>query len=84
MKVFWTTFGIAIAALLVLGGIYMVDIDQTAEGSLPDVDIAVESGSMPEYDVDVGDIDVGTEEVTVNVPTIDIESPEEEAASSDS
>lgn len=71
----------AIAAVAVIGfGIYMIDIDQTEEASLPDVDVTVEGGNMPEFEADVGDIDVRTEEVTVTVPTIDVQSPEEEAA----
>ncbi|MEO0751323.1 MAG: hypothetical protein AAFY25_05935 [Pseudomonadota bacterium] len=68
-----------IAVALVGFGVYMIDINQTEEASLPDVDISVEGGNMPEYDAEVGDIDVGTEEVTVDVPTIDVESPEEDA-----
>ncbi|WP_299629256.1 hypothetical protein [uncultured Tateyamaria sp.] len=71
----------AIVAVAAIGfGAYMIDIDQTEEASLPTVDLSVEGGNMPEFDADVGDIDVGTEEVTVNVPTIDVQSPEEEAA----
>lgn len=71
----------AIVALAVLAfGVYMVDIDMTEEARLPDVDVSVEGGNMPEVDAEVGDIDVGSEEVTVTVPTIDVESPEEENA----
>lgn len=59
----------AIAAVAAIGvGVYMVDINQTREGTLP------------EYDLNVGDVETGTEGVTVEVPTIDIESPEEQAA----
>lgn len=71
----------AVVAVIAIGfGVYMVDIDQTEEGSMPDVDIAVEGGNMPEFDAEVGDIETGTEEVTLDVPTIEFESPEEEAA----
>lgn len=69
----------AIAAVaMLLFGVYMVDVEQTEEARLPDVDVTVEGGNVPEFDAEVGDIDVGSEEVTVDVPTIDIESPEEE------
>ncbi|MBY6058045.1 hypothetical protein KUV26_18760 [Leisingera daeponensis] len=65
--------------VLLVFGIYMIDIDQTQETRIPDVDVSVEGGQLPEFKADVGDIETGTEEVTVTVPTIDIQSPEEEA-----
>lgn len=70
--------GVIVLALAVAFGIYFVDVDQTEEASLPDVDVSVEGGNLPEFDAEVGDVDVGTEEVTVTVPTVDVESPEEE------
>ncbi|MBT8423666.1 MAG: hypothetical protein HKN98_01700 [Silicimonas sp.] len=74
-----------IAAVAVVAfGIYYFDVDQTQDASLPDVDISVEGGEMPEYDVETGDVDVGTEEVTIQVPTVDVESPEEATADDDS
>ncbi|AHD02517.1 hypothetical protein [Leisingera methylohalidivorans] len=70
----------AVAGILVLVfGIYMIDVDQTQETRLPDVDVSVEGGQLPEFNAEVGDIEAGTEEVTVTVPTIDIQSPEEDA-----
>lgn len=70
-----------IAGVLVLAfGIYMIDIDQTQETRLPDVDVSVEGGQLPKFDADVGDIEVGTKEVTVEVPTVDVQSPEEDVA----
>lgn len=69
----------AIAAVAVIAfGIFFVDIDQTEEASLPDVDVSVEGGNLPEFEAETGDIDVGTTEVEVTVPTVDIESPEED------
>ncbi|EBA11158.1 hypothetical protein [Roseobacter sp. CCS2] len=73
-----SVIAVVVAAVAIGFGVYMIDIDQTEEGSLPDVDVSVEGGNMPEFDADVGDIEVGTEEVTVEVPTVDIESPEED------
>lgn len=67
---------IAVAAIVVIGaGVYLVDIDQTEEVSLPEV--SVEGGNMPEYETDFGDVDVGETEVTV--PTLDIETPTEDS-----
>ena len=67
-----------VLVIAVAFGVYMVDIDQTEEAELPTV--SVEGGNMPEYDTDVGDVEVGERDVTVTVPTVDVESPEEEAA----
>lgn len=69
---------VAVAALAF--GIYMVDIEQTEETILPKIDVTVEGGNAPEFDAQIGDIETGTEEVTISVPTIDFQSPEEEAA----
>jgi hypothetical protein len=69
--------GIVVAVLVVLGLFFFFDLNQTQDGELPNVEVT--GGEMPEYDVEAGDVDVGTTERTVTVPTIDIESPEEEA-----
>ena len=69
--------GIIVAVLVVLGLFFFFDMDQTQDGELPNVEVT--GGEMPEYDVEAGDVDVGTTERTVTVPTIDLESPEEEA-----
>lgn len=79
MKVM-SVIAVVIAAVAIGFGIYMVDIDQTEEASLPDVELSVEGGNLPEFDAEVGDIETGTEEVTLEVPTIEIQSPEEDAA----
>lgn len=52
--------------------IYMVDIDQTEEARLPDVDVSVEEGNMPKFDAKVGSVDVTEEEVTVATPDVDV------------
>lgn len=55
-------------------GLAACDVDQTEEGEMPEVN--VEGGNMPEYDVETADVDVGTEEKTVEVPTIDVDVPD--------
>jgi hypothetical protein len=55
--------------------VYMVDVDQTEKAALPE--IYVEGDNMPEYDTDVGDGDV-----EITVPTVDIESSEEDDVAS--
>jgi hypothetical protein len=52
-------------------------VQQTEEGELPDVDVDVEPGNMPEYDVDTMDVEVGTEEETITVPKLKVDMEEE-------
>lgn len=75
-----TIIGVIVAAVAIGFGVYMIDIDQTEQASLPNVDVTVEGGNLPEFDAEVGDIETGTEVITMEVPTIDIQSPEEDAA----
>ncbi|MBO6885555.1 MAG: hypothetical protein JJ869_18545 [Marivita sp.] len=79
MKIGAILAGVVLVAAVVFG-VYMVDIDQTEEGAMPTV--SIEGGNLPEYDAEVGDIEVGERDVTVTVPTIDVESPEEDAVAS--
>lgn len=59
------------------------EVEQTEEGEMPDVDVSAESGDMPEYDVDTADVDVETEEKTVEVPVVDVDMPDEQDPESD-
>ncbi|MGB3807882.1 MAG: hypothetical protein WA936_11845, partial [Erythrobacter sp.] len=65
MKKIITATLIAVSTL----GLAACDVDQTEEGELPEI----EGGNMPEYDAEPVDVEVGTEEQTVEVPTIDVE-----------
>lgn len=71
MKKFTTALVLTAATL----GLAACDVDQTEEGELPEVD--VEGGNMPEFDVETADVDVGTDEVTVEVPTVDVDMPDD-------
>jgi hypothetical protein len=53
------------------------DVDQTQEGELPDVDVNATGGELPEYNVEGPDVDVGTENQVVEVPTVDVDVPDE-------
>ncbi|MEO0486119.1 MAG: hypothetical protein AAF092_09425 [Pseudomonadota bacterium] len=66
-----TLAAVVIGALVVAGGIYMIDIDQTQEADLPS--IAIEGGQMPAFEADIGEIEM-TEE-TVTVPSITVTPP---------
>jgi hypothetical protein len=54
------------------------NVRQTEEGEMPEVE--VEGGQLPEYDVSTADVDVKTKETTIEVPTIDVQSPSENEA----
>ncbi|MCR9108885.1 hypothetical protein [Marivita sp. XM-24bin2] len=79
MKVGAIVAGVVLVAAVAFG-VYMVDIDQTEEGTLPTV--SIDGGNMPEFDAEVGDVEVGERDVTVTVPDVDLESPEEENVAS--
>ena len=53
------------------------DVDQTQEGNLPDVDVNASGGQLPEFNVEGPDVNIGTENTTVQVPTIDVDIPDE-------
>lgn len=53
------------------------DVDQTQEGNLPEVDVNVSGGQLPEYNVEGPTVNVGTENKTVQVPTVDVDVPDE-------
>ena len=90
MKTFMTVAAVAVAGVAIWLGVALVDIDQTEEARLPDVDISVEGGNMPEFEAEVGsievteetmtvpDVEVTVEETEVTVPGLEIVSPDEE------
>ena len=67
------------------------DVKQTKETKLPDVEVDVDEGQLPSFDVEWADVNVGTrtetvevpkvvvvmEEVEVEVPYIDVDMPDE-------
>lgn len=54
------------------------DVDQTQEGKMPDVDMDVTEGQLPEYDVDTPDVDVEMEKEVIEVPDVDVDMPEDD------
>ena len=71
---------VALIAVLVIAllAFYFIDVDVTDEGALPDVDVNVEPGELPEADVNTGSVSVGTSEETVTTPDVDVEVNTEE------
>ncbi len=53
------------------------EINKKEDGEMPDVDVS--GGKLPEYDVDGPDVDVGTTTREVEVPTVDVDMPDEES-----
>jgi hypothetical protein len=66
---------VAAASLLVLSG---CKVEQTEEGSLPDVEVTAEGGNLPEYDVETAKVEMGTKTVEMEVPTADVVMPDEQ------
>lgn len=61
------------AVVIAAGAFYFIDIDQTREARLPDVDVSVKGGQAPEFDVKTGEVEVGTTEKEVLVPKVVME-----------
>ena len=69
---------VAVVVLLLVIGIATGFINLTGRGGdMPEV--KVEGGALPTVDADVGDVDVGTRNETIQVPTIDIDTAKQDA-----
>lgn len=53
-------------------GIAGCDVQKTQEGKMPDVDVNVSAGQLPQYNVTGPDVDVRMENKTVQVPVVDV------------
>lgn len=60
-------------------GLAACDVDQTKNGQMPDVDVNVSGGQVPEFNVTTPDVSVGMENRTVQVPDVDVNVPAENA-----
>lgn len=67
---------IAALVLLVLFGTGILDMNQTKEAKLPDVDVSAQGGQAPAFDVDAKEVVVGTTETNVSVPDVDVDTKE--------
>ena len=63
-------------------GLAACDVEKTQEGKMPTVDVDVDGGQIPKYDVDAPEVDVKMKEkeVTVLVPDVDVELPDDDSA----
>lgn len=64
---------LAILALIAAFAFGLIDIDQNKETKLPSVEIDAKGGQLPTFDVDTADVDVGTTNTSVEVPTIEVD-----------
>ncbi|MDQ3246552.1 MAG: hypothetical protein M3Q52_06620 [Pseudomonadota bacterium] len=58
-------------------GFAACDVDQTKEGEMPDVDVNASGGQLPEYNIEGPDVNVGMENKVVQVPTVDVDAPDD-------
>lgn len=70
---------VKISAMVACFGLAACDVDQTREAEAPDVDVNVQEGQLPRYDVDGPEVNVGTENVVVQVPDVDVSVPNDKA-----
>ena len=67
------------AAAVFFGGALAIagcTAEQTEEGELPDVDVSVDSGNLPRYDVDPAQVDINRDTTKVITPDVDVRPPE--------
>lgn len=67
----------ALLAALGCVGLAACDVEKTKEGEMPDVDVNVSGGQLPEYNVTTPDVDVRMENKTVQVPVVDVDLPKD-------
>lgn len=77
MRTGFAIAGAVVVAVVAAAGFYMIDVDQTQETRLPDVNVSVEEGQMPEFDAEVGSVSMTEEEVEVEVPEIEVTTNED-------
>jgi hypothetical protein len=67
---------VAIVVLLLIVGVATGFLNFSGQGGkLPDVQ--VEGGKLPDVDANVGAVDVGTKNETIEVPTVDVKRADE-------
>lgn len=68
MRAILVIIGLAAVVVVALMALGMVHIEQTSTGSLPT--IAFSGGKAPTFKADVGKVNVGVTNTTVQVPTV--------------
>jgi hypothetical protein len=73
MRSLLALLGIIVIIVVVLMALGFINIDQTREGKMPSV--SVQGGQAPSFQADVGSVDVGSQNKTVQVPTVSVTKP---------
>jgi len=73
MRAFLVLVAIAIIALIAAVSLGFVSLDQTQTAQLPS--IKVEGGKAPEFKADVAEVRMGSENKTVEIPTLTVDKP---------
>lgn len=71
MRAILVLLGLAVLVLIGLMATGMLSLDQTQQAQLPS--IKIEGGQAPEFKADMGTVDVGTVNKTVEVPRMTVE-----------
>jgi hypothetical protein len=71
---------VALVALAIAWALGLFQIETQGELRAPEVDIS--GGEVPNVNVQAADVDVGTRTETIEVPTVDVTTPDEKAADS--
>ena len=77
---------IAVAAFIAAIASGFINIDQIRSAKAPQVSatqngITAKGGQAPAFDVETGSVKVGTKQANVNVPTLEVQPPQNQAAS---
>ncbi len=73
---------LSIPVLFAAAALTACDVDKVEDGEMPEVKVEGEA-KLPEYDVDGPDVNVEKKKVEMEVPTIDVEMPKDEANEDD-
>ena len=72
----WT---VLLSTALFMLSLAACDVDQTKEAEMPDVDVEVKGGQMPEFEVETADIEVKKETAKIPYPDVDVDVKKKEA-----
>ena len=73
MRTLLALLGIVVIVVVVLMAFGFINIDQTRQAQLPQV--SVQGGQAPKFQADVASVAVGTENKTVQMPTVQVNKP---------
>jgi hypothetical protein len=73
MRTLLALLGLVVVIVVVLMALGFINIDQTRPGQMPSV--SVQGGQAPKFRADMGSVDVGTRNETVQVPDVRVNKP---------